>query len=151
MAALQGRRLGAEEQTALEKALVYFHEAAPRHTADEEEDLFPLLGLEGRPELAAALAKLSKEHEEAARWHEEVHRLGMRWLADGDLDVDAALRLEEILKKLTDHYAGHIALEEREIFPLAQTELSREAQEKIGRSMAARRGVAAVSSIGGRL
>lgn len=142
LATLQGRRLGAEEQTALEKALAYFREAAPRHTADEEEDLFPLLVLEGRPGLVAALAQLEQEHVEAAGWHEEVNDLGMRWLAAGELSEEAALAFERIVTKLSEHYTGHIAVEEGEIFPLAQAELDEETKKKIGRSMAARRGVA---------
>lgn len=147
LAALQGaevggRRLGAEEQTALAKALAYFREAAPRHTADEEEDLFPLLRLEGRPGLAAALAQLQQEHQEAAAWHEEVQELGYRWLAEGALPAGLAHRFAEIVTKLSEHYTGHMALEEGEIFPLAQAELDGETKEKIGRSMAARRGVA---------
>src|SRR5215468_10167073 len=37
------RPLNSESQQALEAALRYFREAAPRHTADEEESLFPRL------------------------------------------------------------------------------------------------------------
>lgn len=137
-----GRRLGAEEQTALEKALAYFREAAPKHTADEEEDLFPSLRLEGRPGLAAVLAQLQQEHEEAAAWHAEVQALGERWLAQGELEPGLARGFAEIVAKLTEHYRGHMALEEGEIFPLAQAELDGETKERIGRSMAGRRGVA---------
>jgi hemerythrin-like domain-containing protein len=149
LAALQGRRLGAEEQTALEKALAYFREAAPRHTADEEEDLFPLLGLEGRPGLVAALAQLEREHVEAADWHEEVDALGKRWLSESELHGALAPRFAEIVERLTAHYVGHMALEEGEIFPLAQAELSKEVKDRIGKSMAARRGVAYSVASGG--
>jgi hemerythrin-like domain-containing protein len=141
-AEVEGRRLGAEEQAALEKALAYFREAAPRHTADEEEDLFPLLRLEGRPGLAAALAQLQQEHEEATAWLEEVQALGRRWLEEGELEAGLVRCFAEVVAKLTEHYRGHMALEEGEIFPLAQAELDREAKQRIGRSMAARRGVA---------
>jgi hemerythrin-like domain-containing protein len=39
----QGAELSTEQQAALEAGLRYFREAAPKHTADEEESLFPRL------------------------------------------------------------------------------------------------------------
>ncbi len=139
VACFQGRRLESEERIALEKALRYFREAAPRHTADEEEDLFPRLSIEGRPGVVAALAQLGREHEEAAAWHREVDKLGLCWLRDGQLSESPAARFEEMVARLSGHYAGHIALEETEIFPLAQAELGEAVKEEIGRKMAARR------------
>lgn len=141
LAGLQGRRLGAEEQTALEKALSYFREAAPRHTADEEEDLFPLLAGGRYPQVAAALERLGQEHAEAAAWHEDVNAIGLRWLEAGELQPLEAARFGKLVGDLSGHYEGHIALEEGEIFPLAQAELGQAVKEKIGQSMAARRGV----------
>src|SRR5579872_776949 len=37
----QGGALNGQEQNALAASLRYFREAAPKHTADEEESLFP--------------------------------------------------------------------------------------------------------------
>ena len=37
----QGGSLTSEERTLLSTSLRYFREAAPKHTADEEESLFP--------------------------------------------------------------------------------------------------------------
>ena len=37
----ENRLLTKDEQGSLEKALNYFHDAAPKHTADEELSLFP--------------------------------------------------------------------------------------------------------------
>src|SRR6476620_7749063 len=68
----QGGPLTGEQRTALETALRYFREAAPKHTADEEETLFPRLRAIGRPEVNAVLAKvdaLEKDHTRAAESH----------------------------------------------------------------------------------
>ncbi|HKU28636.1 MAG TPA: hemerythrin domain-containing protein, partial [Candidatus Sulfotelmatobacter sp.] len=43
---------------ALEGALRYFSQAAPKHTADEEESLFPRLRQSDYPELKPALSAL---------------------------------------------------------------------------------------------
>ncbi len=43
----QGGSLTSEQRTALETALRYFRDAAPKHTADEEESLFPRLRAAG--------------------------------------------------------------------------------------------------------
>src|SRR6478735_5445740 len=42
-AQFEGRLLSDDESRALEAALRYFREAAPKHNADEEESLFPRL------------------------------------------------------------------------------------------------------------
>ena len=42
---------------ALESALRYFHQAAPKHTADEEQSLFPRLHQIANPEITTALVE----------------------------------------------------------------------------------------------
>ena len=42
-AEVHGNPLSDEQRTAFQTALKYFREAAPKHTADEEESLFPRL------------------------------------------------------------------------------------------------------------
>lgn len=49
------RPLSDDARTALESALRYFRESAPKHTADEEESLFPRLRQMQDPEIEAAL------------------------------------------------------------------------------------------------
>jgi hypothetical protein len=51
--------LDMELPNALETALKYFREAAPMHTADEEESLFPLLRLLGRPDISGGCSNWS--------------------------------------------------------------------------------------------
>ncbi len=141
---VQGGPLEAEHRNVLEAALKYFHNAAPKHTADEEDDLFPALRELGRPAVGAVLARLDQledEHKNAAAWHREVEELGQEWLRQNALSVPETARLVTLLTHLSDLYSSHIAVEEREIFPMAQQELSESARQIIGRRMAARRGV----------
>jgi hemerythrin-like domain-containing protein len=138
-----GGPLDAEHRSALEAALKYFREAAPKHTADEEEDLFPALKQVGGQRVSAVLAgvdRLEAEHKKADVWHREVEEICERWLREDHLASEEAAHLAELLGSLSDLYRQHIALEDQEIFPVAQAELSAAAKQAIGRRMAARRG-----------
>src|SRR5579871_2181836 len=69
---VKGRSLDVEQRHALDAALKYFSHAAPKHTADEEEDLFPMLREMELPRIAGILARLDRlegEHKTAAAWH----------------------------------------------------------------------------------
>src|SRR5881227_3778363 len=119
----RGAALGQEQRAALETALRYFREAAPKHTADEEESLFPRLrAASGSPGLQAALGRveaLEKDHERADLLHAEVDRLGSAWLIEGSLPPADASRFSHLLAELVELYRAHIAVEEGEVFPLA--------------------------------
>lgn len=138
-----GGSLDAEHRRALEAALKYFREAAPKHTADEEEDLFPALrrvASERVAEVLNSVDRLEAEHQTADKWHREAEEICGRWLRDDHLASEEAARLKELLTSLSDLYRSHIALEEQEVFPMAQAELSDSAKQAMGRRMAARRG-----------
>ncbi|HLK49596.1 MAG TPA: hemerythrin domain-containing protein [Bryobacteraceae bacterium] len=140
----QGSPLSSEQRQALETALRYFREAAPKHTADEEETLFPRLRRMERPELQAVLEKvegLKNEHAQAERNHAEVERLGQAWLISGWLAPADSARFAELVGGLADLYRGHIAVEERELFPAAAAVLPGAERAAMGREMAARRGL----------
>ena len=84
--ASEGPRLDDERRRALDLALRYFRESAPKHTADEEESLFPRLRSVGDPELKTALEKveaLERDHREADALHRQVDELGKLWLERG--------------------------------------------------------------------
>jgi hemerythrin-like domain-containing protein len=137
-----GGPLDEEHRRVLEAALKYFHEAAPKHTADEEEDLFPALRQLTSQHVAAVLAevdRLEAEHKKADAWHREVEKICERWLREDHLASEEAAHLTELLGSLSDLYGAHIALEEQHVFPLAQAELPDSAKQAIGRRMAARR------------
>ena len=142
--AAQGAPLNDEQRTALVTALRYFRESAPKHTADEEETLFPRLRSLDRPEVNAVLAKvaaLENDHARADKAHAEMERLGQAWLASGSLPPDDAARFSLLASELTDLYRGHIAIEEREVFPAAAAALETPQREAMAAEMAARRGL----------
>ncbi|MEW6206729.1 MAG: hemerythrin domain-containing protein [Acidobacteriota bacterium] len=139
----RGRELSREERDALETALRYFREAAPRHTEDEEESLFPRM--RACPQAAATLERLDAlhtDHEVADSLHEEADLLGREWLTEGSLSTESVRRLIEALKELRAIYERHIAEEDTRIFPLAAEILPRDAIEALAREMASRRSVA---------
>jgi hemerythrin-like domain-containing protein len=139
----EGGALSTEQRGALEAARDYFRNAAPKHTLDEEESLFPRLRAATDPRAGAALALLDElhaDHEAADRLHREVDTLVTSWLAEGKLASEAARRLGDMLEDLSALYREHIAVEEDQVFPLASRLLSRAELERMGHEMAARRG-----------
>ncbi len=144
VAARAGGPLEVEERSALETALRYFREAAPKHTADEEESLFPRLRArhDGATEpLLARVEALEREHVRAGQIHGEVDRLGQAWLERGALSENEAARLRDLLAELEQIYRGHIAVEDEHVFPAAAQLLASDERRAIGREMAARRGL----------
>jgi hemerythrin-like domain-containing protein len=142
--AAEGRELSAEQREAIQSACDYFKRAAPTHTRDEEESLFPRLRAANDPQATAALAlieHLHTDHETADEMHSEVDVLVRRWLADGVLASEMADRLARLLESLSAIYQQHIAVEEAQVFPLAGRILSPNEIEQMGREMAARRGI----------
>jgi hemerythrin-like domain-containing protein len=130
------------QRTDLEAALTYFATAAPRHTADEEESLFPRLRESSNPAAARALdivAGLERDHDAAGRHHAAVDALARRWIARGSLDAIDARALRGHLESLHAIYERHIGVEDREVFPAAAHVLSPGQIREIGREMAARR------------
>jgi hemerythrin-like domain-containing protein len=140
----KGGPLTSEQQTALAASLRYFREAAPKHTADEEESLFPRLTRLDRPDLQPLLARidsLQQDHECAEKRHREVEHLGQMWLADGRLSTQDAEHLTLVLTQLVELYRRHIAMEDTEVFPFAAHALASSDRHAMGAEMAARRGI----------
>lgn len=138
----QGGPLTAEHRSGLATALRYFRDAAPKHTADEEESLFPRLRRLDRAEVQPLLARidsLQQDHVFAGRGHSEVDRLGELWLAEGLLPPKDAERFAAQLSQLAELYRRHIAIEDGAVFPFAAKSLSASDRESIGLEMAARR------------
>src|SRR5215831_9757861 len=135
---VRGGTLDAEQRGALETALRYFREAAPKHTADEEESLFPRLRRienAGVRALMARIESLEEEHVCADRRHGEADDLGRLWLRDGTLPPEQASRLLTLLLQLRDLYRHHIATEDNEVFPAAAAVLSPGDRHAIGSEM----------------
>lgn len=131
-----------ETARALESALRYFSEAAPKHTADEEESLFPRLRQISSPDITSAFSQLD-ELEEEHRWanslHSEVARLGMKYLSGGALAHDEVGRFRAAILDLCSMYERHISLEDSSIFPLAVRLLNEKDKSAITSEMEARR------------
>lgn len=139
-----GGPLTPPNRSALEGAIRYFSVAAPKHTADEEISLFPRLRESGDPAIAAALTALDAlehDHQEAEVDHAAVDALVRQWLADGGLSEQEVQKLRQRVGRLQALYQHHIAIEDREVFPVAARVLDRAQIEKIGGEMAARRQV----------
>jgi hemerythrin-like domain-containing protein len=140
----KGRPLPDEQRELLSTSLRYFREAAPKHTADEEESLFPRLRKIDSPDIEAVLARidsLEQDHECADRSHVEVDRLGRLWLTAGHLSSEDASRFEELVCQLETLYRHHIGIEDTEVFPSAARVLAPVDRRAIGNEMAARRGI----------
>ena len=136
------RPLDAESRTALEASLKYFREAAPKHTADEEESLFPRLRQMNDPEVESAirtLDPLEQEHRRADFQHSEVARLGRVCLQRGNLSSEDARLFRNSVSELAAIYKEHIRIEDEVVFPLAGRLLSAQDKAAIAGEMAARR------------
>ena len=147
----RGGTLSAEQRDAMEVGLRYFEESEPKHTADEEQSLFPRLRASRHPRTPEALALvdvLAHDHQVARAHHARVGTLVHRWLADGRLPVGAARELRTHLDALAALYRRHIPIEDGELFPLARGILDATTTAALGREMAARRGLDATGAAG---
>ena len=77
----RGSDLNDEQREALESALKYFREAAPKHTADEEDSLFPRVRARtaGSGKRSSLLTLLHADHLAAVERHEAVERCSNAW------------------------------------------------------------------------
>ena len=132
----QGRSLTEEEASAVNAALTYFRSGGQRHTADEEESLFPRLVQAGGGD---DLDRLEHDHAEANKLHDEIDRLYRSWIASGSLGESDGSRLLAATRALGAIYAAHIQVEDNIVFPRAARQLSKAAIEAIGREFRARR------------
>lgn len=133
-----------ETRRALDSALRYFREAAPKHNADEEESLFPRMREIRDPEVRSAVAKIDKleeEHRWAAPLHSEVERMGTIYLSGKSLSPEEVEGFRKAVTELASMYREHIRVEEEVVFPAAARRLSKDEQAAIGTEMAARRSV----------
>ncbi|HSE49055.1 MAG TPA: hemerythrin domain-containing protein [Terriglobales bacterium] len=131
-----------EVARALGTALAYFHDAAPKHTADEEESLFPRLRRLHDPGVRAAMSQLQhleEDHRAADPLHAQVERLGRKYLAAGKLGAPEVAEYRDAVARLRAIYAQHIRLEDEVVFPLAQLVLPKAEKSAIAAEMAGRR------------
>lgn len=114
----QGRSLTGEERGAVQSALQYFRTGGQRHTADEEESLFPRLR-KSAAESFDELDRLEDDHREANDLHESVERLYSTWIASGELGSQETTQLLSQTTRLQQLYSDHIQVEESTVFAKA--------------------------------
>jgi hemerythrin-like domain-containing protein len=133
-----------EMRQALETALRYFREAAPKHTADEEESLFPRLRELRSPEVENAFSSLEElegDHRWAESLHAKVEELGGEYLLRGKLSEGQVAEFRAAVAQLSAMYQRHIAVEDGTLFPVAAKALSDSEKQAIAVEMAKRRAV----------
>lgn len=134
----QGRGLTSEEGDAVKAALQYFRTGGQRHTADEEESLFPRLRKSDAGSLAE-IDRLESDHREANNLHGSVERLYSTWIAAGELTPTDALQLQSETERLKQLYSSHIQVEEMIVFARASQVLDSQAIAAIGTEFRFRR------------
>ena len=138
---LSSRGVDAEASGAAQAVLGYFERAAPHHHQDEEVDLFPLLETRitdpgERARFHAFRTALERDHRAIEQAWSRL-RKPLEGIAEGlarplpDADVQA----------FASSYAHHILAEESALQEFVTRWLDPSDQERLGRAMAARRGV----------
>ena len=124
-----------EARSAISKIKTYFTTSAVHHHQDEDEDLFPIMARQSL-KLADIVHSLLQEHE----------AINQAWISletslnqPGEL-VDN-INFNDQVQVFCGLYRKHITHEEQELLFMAQHILSHEQLEKLGDSMAKRRGV----------
>lgn len=140
--------LSAAAAEAVRTARRYFSHAAPKHTADEEESLFPRMKIAAHARGASceAVDRLNSDHQEANGLHARADALFEEWLREGLLSAPQTQELLELLERLRTLYEAHIRVEDHEVFPLAAELLSAEELASVGHEMRNRRGIPAAST-----
>jgi hemerythrin-like domain-containing protein len=116
----------------------YFDTAARFHHEDEEDDLLPRMivvsTINRGSSLTRLVASIATEHREMERAWTQLRAL-LQGLAAGEPDLDPLL-VDHFVKL----YGVHIAVEEANLYPLAEMLLSRGDLAAISASMVERRG-----------
>ncbi len=134
----QGRSLTGEESDAVRAALQYFRTGGQRHTADEEESLFPRM----RESDSASLAEIDRlegDHREANILHTSIERLYEHWAHSGELKSGDTQQLLTDVARLKQLYSDHIQVEETIVFARATQVLNNQQIAAIGTEFQARR------------
>jgi hemerythrin-like domain-containing protein len=135
----RGRRLTDEEAVAVKSALSYFQTGGKRHTADEEESLFPRLRGQLQGNEPEELYRLEDDHVRADELHSEVEELFQIWMESGLLSGDNEKTLAQSVAELEEIYKAHIKVEEEVVFPQASRQLDQKAVAEMGHEFRARR------------
>jgi hemerythrin-like domain-containing protein len=127
----------AEAQSAAHSVLRYFDTSGVWHHQDEDDDFFPILrtraAARGRPEIAAAVEELEREHETMdSQWRRLRERLLAITEGEPRLDPEEVARFAWL-------YRRHMDREMAALHPFAREALDAEELAALGARMAARR------------
>jgi len=129
----------AQAQQAASNVMRYFDSAGRHHHEDEEQDIFPRMAAsKGRhaERVAPLIERLMNDHAEMAQCWIDL-RETLEKIAHGGTDpLD-----EQTVNRFCDLYGAHIAFEEANLIPLAESLLDAVALAAIGKAMAERRGL----------
>ncbi len=134
----QGRKVTDEERAAVQAALQYFRTGGQRHTADEEQSLFPRLR-KSDAQAFEEIDRLEHDHREANDLHTSVERLYTAWIESSGLTPDEAQQLLSETSRLKQLYSDHIEVEETKVFARATRVLDHNALTAIGTEFRFRR------------
>ena len=135
----KGGSLSEEETAAVTSALNYFRSSGRRHTADEEESLFPRMRRGSASKALSELDRLEGDHDVADQLHEKIDKLFQAWIECGWLDENDGSVLHEATSELDRIYKAHIKVEEEVVFPEASKGFDQETLETMGKEFRARR------------
>jgi hemerythrin-like domain-containing protein len=126
-----------EARSAAQAILRYFDTSGRLHHEDEDHDLFPLLRERAaeaqRPEIAATIDELEREHETMeAQWRRL--RAALASIAQGARAIDA-----EYAMRFVWLYRRHMEREAAAVLPFGRSALADGERAALGRRMAARR------------
>lgn len=127
----------AQARQAARAILTYFDTAAVHHHDDEERNLFPLLEQAGAAGACDLVETLTLEHDDLALIWRRL-RMDLQRIEQGEagaLDTALAQRFVTLNR-------SHLEFENTHVLPLARQMLAAADIERLGRAMAARRGVA---------
>lgn len=125
---------GADEEAiaAVRRVRRYFDEAEPKHHADEEADLFPMLEAQGK--LIQLLQVLREDHRNMQAGYALVRPM-LLTVEAGRVDAWKAETVDEFCRL----YRVHISCENIHLLPVAATLLPAADQKRLGEAMVARR------------
>ncbi|NDP49487.1 MAG: hemerythrin domain-containing protein [Sulfuriferula multivorans] len=126
----------AQAQQAARAVLAYFDTAAVHHHDDEERNLFPLLEWVGASGACDLVETLTLEHDELALLWRRL-RMELRLIETGE----ASTLDETLTRRFIGLNRSHLEFENTHVLPLARQVLGTAEVERLGRAMAARRGV----------
>lgn len=123
-------------QQAARAVLAYFDTAAVHHHDDEERNLFPLLEQGGAAGACELVALLTREHDELALLWRSIRVQLVQ------VDTGTTTRMDDVrTRRFIGLNRSHLEFENARVLPLARQALDTATVGRLGRAMAARRGI----------